>query len=930
MASPDPLETAGAVWIRDDAPERNQFVCFERCFTLVEQPAGALLHLFADTRYRLQVNGRFVASGPGRFVTSHPEYDTHELAPLLVAGENRIQVVVNFFGAASYQSMPDGRPGFWAAGGCGAVSFATPGEWTARRPGAWRWDAPLFSFAQSPVEICDTRLLEAGEPVAPAVCHGADAPWGPLQPYSGAPAPFAEIQPRRIELAGLLSDGERRHGFMSHNALALRQIGQPRRAPWTAFATWIRSPREQTVKISCFWSDLLLNGRPVAVDKRSDLGNHATALLDLAAGWNLLVGEVEVLAEFWAYCLGIPQDAEVGLHACQDSAEPRPLAVAPPMERSALQLPRPGDTEPPAGWMRHDGDPSALTPARMMGWDRPVPEVVRGLAMERWSEIAAFTGRAATWCLSFSGDFLGHVVAEVEAPAGSVLDVACDDWIREDGAAGLYRSNPFTDAADRFILRGGRQVVETFHPRGGKFLQVTLRAPDGGDAGRLVLHRVWVRSRQTLEADESAFACDLSELEWAWPTAIRTLQSCTEEAYTDTPWRERASYIGDSLVNFHLQALFSRDLRTPRRVLRSFAQSQLPDGQLPCCTPSWLRRPHEDYTLLWIQWLRDFWAQTGDRGLVEEMWPAVERIWASPTWDRHHSGLWNADGKRLFIDWGCARSDREGEANGVLNFLRLLAARASAELAEVLGKTGWAARMIEDSEAVEAALFTELWDDGRRRFRAALGADGPALHANILALAVGAGSVEQRRQVLATIEPALRDNLRNGLENGRGGSHAELYFLYFLLPALAELDRPDLAEFLIREHYGYLRSWGDDTLAECFYQRAAGTGSRCHSWSGGAAVYAARYVLGLRPAVPGSLEAWIFQPVVAGIRQASGRIAHPLGWLEVSWRRQDEAIVATLNAPDGVRIVRPDAQPVAASPRSPEATAALREQAGGG
>ncbi len=96
---------------------RNQFVRFERWFHLQEIRGKFPLSLFADTRYRLRVNGAFVAAGPGRFVTQFPEFDTHELSPFLRPGANRISVEVNFFGASSYQSMPDGKPGFIAWGG---------------------------------------------------------------------------------------------------------------------------------------------------------------------------------------------------------------------------------------------------------------------------------------------------------------------------------------------------------------------------------------------------------------------------------------------------------------------------------------------------------------------------------------------------------------------------------------------------------------------------------------------------------------------------------------------------------------------------------------------------------------------------------------------------------------------------------------------
>ncbi len=888
------------VWIQDSAPYRNQFVRFERILDVDGDPGGLALHLFADTRYRLRVNGKFVAAGPGRFVTQFPEFDTHDLAPLLRLGSNVISVEVNFFGASSFQSMPDGKPGFIAWGGNDSTDLATPGEWQAFRVNAWRWDAPLFSFAQNPVEICDTRIERGGDPRELVVLQGDAVPWGELMPYSGVPIPYFAQRPKRIELAGNLENGERRFGFMSNNPGANRQDGTQTVKQWRAFATWIWSPEPQTATLSCFWSILHCNGNLVSVDADTPYGNHAHCTIDLTKGWNLLVGEFEVLTEFWAYCLGIPDDLGLSLHGCRDNDCTDALALSAVGPRETLVLPSQDVRSVPEGWVLHDGDPLHITPARMMAWDMPSNEAVRGLQPGRLSEVSTIVAKSATWCFSFEGEFLGHIVLDVEAPAGTILDLASDDWQAANGGVALYRSNPFTDAADRFILRGGRQRIEVYHPRGGKLIQATMRAP-GGEA-ELSLHDLFVRSRQTTVSAGARFECGQTELDWVWPVALRTVIVSTDESYSDCPWRERGSYIGDGYVNISLDLLFNRDHRTARRTLRIFAQAQLPSGQLACCAPAWLRRPHEDFTLIWLLAVRDFWALTGDTELIAELWPTIQRIWTSESWKRHASGLWNTTGARLFIDWGVVSSDREGDANAVINVLRAGAAVACADMADAIGLPLEAASFRADADAVETALIDLVWNDAEGRFLASMGASTPALHANVLALAFGIGDDALRERILQYLEPKLRENFANGTRQGQHGGHLELYFLHYALPALAKHGRPDLAELLIEQHYGFLRSIGDDTLPECFSRVDRGLGSRCHSWSGAAAIYAARYVLGLRPAEPGNPDKLIFAPIVHDITRASGRIVHPDGWIEVDWHLENGEIIAQIQAPEGVQV----------------------------
>ena len=887
--------------MKDSAPRRNQFVRFDRTFDLAAVPETFPISLFADTRYRLWVNGEFVATGPGRFVTQFPEFDTHDVAHRLRVGSNSLLVEVNFYGASSYQSMPDGEPGFIAWGGDGEVDLTTPGDWQAFHMDAWRWDAPLFSFAQGPVEICDTRLSCGGVPVPMVAPGGASARWSQLAPYSGVPIPFFVHRPQRLEMVGHLASCEKRLGFMLHDPNASVQTIDKEELPWAGFATWILSPKAQAVTLSCFWSDLLCNGTPIAIDTDTPLGNHGHCSLDLQEGWNLLAGKVQILTEFWTYCLGIPA-AGLSFHGCQDAACEEPFAILPKAPLDEVVLPMPGDTAAPSHWVLHDGDPQALTPARMMGWDIPAADARRALEPEQLAEVSTIVAAEATWCFSFAGEFLGHVVLDVEAPEGTVMDVACDDWQAAHGGVALYQSNPFTDSADRFILRGGRQRVELFHPRGGKFLQVTLRSP-GGASLPLSLHDVFVRSRQALGVDSTRFSSDHDILNWAWPVAMRTLIVSTDEAYSDCPWRERGSYIGDGYVNIHLDLLLNGDYRTARRTLRLFAQAQLPDGQLACCAPSWLRKPHEDFTLIWLLTLHDFWAATGDTELVEELWPVVQKIWQSPSWECHSSGLWNATGKRLFIDWGVLKSEREGEANAVINLFRFGAAKACANLAVALGKTDEASVFTSGALAVEAALTEHLWNDAEGCLRPSLRGTTPALHANTLALAFQLGEETLRSRILTFLEPRLRDNLTKGIRDGQNSGHLELYFLHYALPALAMHGRPDLAEMLIGEHYGFLRDKGFDTLGECICRVERSIGSLCHSWSGAAAIYAARYVLGIRPSAPGNPRELLFEPIVHGIKRASGRIAHPQGWIDVSWVDDCGVFSPMLKAPAGVDIV---------------------------
>ena len=76
------------IWTSTPSPANTHFVAFRKQFTLPDAPRDALLSLFADVRYLLWINGRYVTRGPARFQPEGPEYDTVPVGPSLKAGSN--------------------------------------------------------------------------------------------------------------------------------------------------------------------------------------------------------------------------------------------------------------------------------------------------------------------------------------------------------------------------------------------------------------------------------------------------------------------------------------------------------------------------------------------------------------------------------------------------------------------------------------------------------------------------------------------------------------------------------------------------------------------------------------------------------------------------------------------------------------------------
>ena len=116
LAAPLPLPVAAwnARWIAPAGESGLDYgVChFRRTFNPAAKPASFVVHVSADNRSRLFVNGKSVAAAPARSDLYHWRYETVDLAPRLRAGKNLPAAVV--WNAAGYAPLAQitSRTGF--------------------------------------------------------------------------------------------------------------------------------------------------------------------------------------------------------------------------------------------------------------------------------------------------------------------------------------------------------------------------------------------------------------------------------------------------------------------------------------------------------------------------------------------------------------------------------------------------------------------------------------------------------------------------------------------------------------------------------------------------------------------------------------------------------------------------------------------------
>src|SRR5690606_1199448 len=117
---------------------------FRRTFSLENKPQRFVVHVSADNRYRLFVNGTPVNIGPARGDTEHWRFDTLDLAPYLEQGRNVIGAQVWNFGEHAPMAQVSVQTAFILQGDGSAESAVNTGEgWVVMKNDAYQ---PITGF----------------------------------------------------------------------------------------------------------------------------------------------------------------------------------------------------------------------------------------------------------------------------------------------------------------------------------------------------------------------------------------------------------------------------------------------------------------------------------------------------------------------------------------------------------------------------------------------------------------------------------------------------------------------------------------------------------------------------------------------------------------------------------------------------------------
>jgi hypothetical protein len=139
---------------------------FRKTFNLAEKPAHFIVHVSADNRYKLFVNGVQVSFGPARADVYNWNFETVNIAAQLKAGDNTIAAVVWNFGYERQEAQISFQTGFILQGNTDAeAAVNTNNTWKCIQDAAYSPLQPQLIYtyyAAGPAEKVDYNTYPSG------------------------------------------------------------------------------------------------------------------------------------------------------------------------------------------------------------------------------------------------------------------------------------------------------------------------------------------------------------------------------------------------------------------------------------------------------------------------------------------------------------------------------------------------------------------------------------------------------------------------------------------------------------------------------------------------------------------------------------------------------------------------------------------------
>lgn len=365
-------------------------------------------------------------------------------------------------------------------------------------------------------------------------------------------------------------------------------------------------------------------------------------------------------------------------------------------------------------------------------------------------------------------------------------------------------------------------------PRRYAFRFIEIYAIDTSMKFQVVVEDIVCKSVSAVDMNNNETLTNDEVLNKMDKVSIRTLQNCMQKVFEDGPKRDRRLWIGD----LRLQALANyatfKDYNLVKRCMYLFAGLIKDDGSIGACLfiePEYIVDDTFlfDYSLFFISILNDYYNETKEIDVVEELWKtAYRQIELSRQKLDENYLIRDGEGFWCFVDW------KEGlNKQASAQAIYIYSLNAAIELAEVLGKSDIKNELEEEKELCIKSAKKYLWDDEQQLFVS--GKERQISYAN------------QVWMILAEVvnEKEGKDLLNRIIKLNPEMGMVTPYMNHHFVEALIKCGEKEKALEYMKYYWGGMLDQGADTFWELYNPEnpqespygSSIVNSYCHAWS---------------------------------------------------------------------------------------------------
>jgi len=892
------------IWYNAGDVSRNPYAAFRKTFRITAETATADFNIFADTCYKLYVNGAFVGFGPARFDSRFPQYDTYDLTPYLKTGKNAIAVIANFHGHKTFKNVPE-IAAMIAWGNVGDTDLSTnSGGWKCEKYEACSRYTPKLSFALNAQIFYDQDKFDTDWINA----DYDDSHWHNAVELDDQNR-FGELLPREIPFMSIesisvntktrifpLNNDEDLYSFYIELPFTLDTV-----APQTKYKntvdwnTYIYSPRKQDIIAAVLYDTVFVNDvicEPKTEDDSKPL--RWNFVMHLNEGWNYVSGNVKIYQDIYECYLSFPKNKGLILSADKDADSGNLFKYT----KITLK-----DAE--IEWTYATIHDKAESPCREASWDT-YNASIESIAPDKLND---FTFKKNLYpdgfTMIFDMEYMRLVFPKFtfEGVKGATIDLLYSDRFASDGKH--VRQQSWVPLGERLVC-GESDTIDwsPLQPRGFKYLNITVR----NTSNDITIDNIDFLSGHYPTTKIGSFECSDIALNNIWQMCARTQSVNMEDAYDDCVDRERGLYVLDTLIQYHNNLACFGDHKLMKRSLELYAQSLHPTGQFRCIYPNTGDYILPDFSLYAVEGFYSYYLYTGDKTLIETWWDSIitnMNVFNALS-DERSDHLLDAtppdrsdpNDKRTghLGDGGCTNNTG---INCIFTCLYLIALRGAQYLANEIGKQTDYEDISARISVLEKSIPIAFWNAEKGLFSDNTEMKYFSPHASLFAVRAGVVSDDKLEIIRETLIPLLDPFFKNGYD-GFGGVAFTTSYGYYMFDAMFKAGMYDVAERCMKDGWGWFLSKGLKTTPEHFSLSE----SQCHAWTSSPVYIMSRYILGVNFDIKNGLNNVTIDVKTNGVKWAKGVFPHPLGDIEVSWHKDDsgEVVFDKIYAPDGVTV----------------------------